>query len=567
MSFRLLIATIFLSSMSYAQVTFSSVSFSSNPTSCTNTIATVSGSHFCANYLSAGSTFSVSGNTLTINVSYTSQFICLPAIVPYTATVNLGNLNANNYNVTVNTYLDNQLSATGTSSLVVVSCCDATADFTVSPNDSACAGDVLNFTSTSTNQSSQIWFLEGSQYSTALSNSLPFDTAGTFDVSLVVTGTSCTDTATQSIFISDFPDASLGADTMICDGSTATFTAPTGQGTYVWSTGWTGASESLNAIGSLSITITNEVGCASSDTVSVTGLVPNPQPDLGGDIEKCPQDTLTITAPGNWQVVQWFNNDTMPSIDWPFLGTVWVKVSDNNGCIGLDTIEITEYEIDTLEIEHVPNLCGETVLFTSVPYNYYQWSLGAFLDSLPVNQSDTFSVTVTDQNGCQQSDDIIITLLPVPAVDLGPDTNLCGVTSLTLSPGVSGSGYLWSDGSTTPTINVSSPGTYSVSVTNTSGCTGTDAVKVEKCVGIETIADGQILVYPNPSNGFVTIELLNNEYLNSKLEVYSVSGQLIRTESISNQLFQLDLKSVDRGVYFFIISNNKSTKAASIVIE
>ncbi|SEW44676.1 gliding motility-associated C-terminal domain-containing protein [Chitinophaga sp. YR573] len=70
-----------------------------------------------------------------------------------------------------------------------------------------------------------------------------------------------------------------------------------------------------------------------------------------------------------------------------------------------------------------------------------------------------------------------IVVMPVLAVDLGNDKEICGGTTLMLDAGSPGNRYLWNTGATTQTISVTTSGTYSVTVTN-GGCSATDMIKV-----------------------------------------------------------------------------------------
>lgn len=83
----------------------------------------------------------------------------------------------------------------------------------------------------------------------------------------------------------------------------------------------------------------------------------------------------------------------------------------------------------------------------------------------------------TPVEGC---DSIIITHLSVnnPVVNLGPNTAICSGSVLTLNAGNPGATYVWSTGATTQTINVTTAGTYSVTITDLAGCTATDAITI-----------------------------------------------------------------------------------------
>ncbi|PXX88909.1 hypothetical protein DF185_23475, partial [Marinifilum breve] len=95
-----------------------------------------------------------------------------------------------------------------------------------------------------------------------------------------------------------------------------------------------------------------------------------------------------------------------------------------------------------------------------------------------VSTSGNYSVVVTDGNGCSSTDDVNVTVHPNPTVDLGADQETCAGNTITLDAGNSGATYLWSNGSTTQTITVSTSGNYSVVVTDGNGCSATDDVNV-----------------------------------------------------------------------------------------
>ncbi len=100
-------------------------------------------------------------------------------------------------------------------------------------------------------------------------------------------------------------------------------------------------------------------------------------------------------------------------------------------------------------------------LITSTPGIY---ELSSLTDGL--NNPGTFSGSVE------------VTEAPEPALDLGPDIAICeGDSTYTLDAGLFDS-YLWNDGSTGRTLEVTSEGTYSVTVSNAEGCTATDYVNV-----------------------------------------------------------------------------------------
>ncbi len=110
----------------------------------------------------------------------------------------------------------------------------------------------------------------------------------------------------------------------------------------------------------------------------------------------------------------------------------------------------------------------------------YQWSTGATTQTISVNATGQYIVTVTGVTTCNtnvQYDTVNVHIVPAVSVNLGNDTTLCTGQNLTLDAGNAGSGYSWSNGATTQTINVSVGGTYSVTVT-AGTCTDVDTITV-----------------------------------------------------------------------------------------
>ena len=83
-------------------------------------------------------------------------------------------------------------------------------------------------------------------------------------------------------------------------------------------------------------------------------------------------------------------------------------------------------------------------------------------------------------NNCTATDDIVVTVNPLPTIDLGADTTLiCAGTSETLDAGTGFDSYLWSDGSTAQTLSATTAGTYNVTGTDANGCTASDSMVID----------------------------------------------------------------------------------------
>lgn len=125
----------------------------------------------------------------------------------------------------------------------------------------------------------------------------------------------------------------------------------------------------------------------------------------------------------------------------------------------------------------------------------------------------TFTVTLyaIDSMSCNIIDSMFldITVLPLPVVNLGNDTTICGPVNQTLNATSAGCTYLWSTGATTATINVNAAGTYYVTIDN-GACTATDTINISTFsipdIGSDTsICQGQNLTLDagHPGSNYV----------------------------------------------------------------
>ncbi|MFC4233244.1 beta strand repeat-containing protein [Parasediminibacterium paludis] len=115
---------------------------------------------------------------------------------------------------------------------------------------------------------------------------------------------------------------------------------------------------------------------------------------------------------------------------------------------------------------------GGSVTLTASSGSSYLWSTGETTASINVSTSGSYTVTVTNTNGCSATSSattVTVNPLPTPTITTGGATTFCAGGSVTLTAS-SGSSYLWSTGATTASINVSNSGNYSVTVTNSNGC-------------------------------------------------------------------------------------------------
>lgn len=110
----------------------------------------------------------------------------------------------------------------------------------------------------------------------------------------------------------------------------------------------------------------------------------------------------------------------------------------------------------------------------------YRWQDGSTAQTLLAQQPGWYWVEATSAAGCTMRDSLRVSALPLPTVELGPDTVVCVGQALTLRSRRSQAGlrYRWSNGTTGATLMVTAPAVYWLQVTNAAGCSQRDSIRV-----------------------------------------------------------------------------------------
>ncbi|HEX7708971.1 MAG TPA: FG-GAP-like repeat-containing protein [Thermoanaerobaculia bacterium] len=316
----------------------------------------------------------------------------------------------------------------------------------------------------------------------ATTQSIAVTASGSYGVTVTnAHGCSATSAAT-SVTVSEAaptPSISASGPTTFCEGGSVTLSAPAGY-TYLWSNGATTQSIAATASGSYSVTVTNANGCSATSeptNVTVSEATPTPSISASGPTAFCQGGSVTLTASAGYTYL-WSNGATTQSIAVTASGSYSVAVTNANGCIA--TSEPTSVTVSeaaptpSISASGPTTFCegGSVTLTAPAGYSYF-WSNGATTQSILVSSTGGYSVTVTNANGCSAtSEPTTITVSeapPTPSISASGPTAFCPGGSVTLTAPV-GYTYLWSNGATTRSIQVTSTGTYTVTVTNAGGC-------------------------------------------------------------------------------------------------
>ena len=205
------------------------------------------------------------------------------------------------------------------------------------------------------------------------------------------------------IQINQPPIINLGADTSFCSGQSVVFSPGNGYIRYVWQNNSTAATFSANAAGLYWVEIEDANHCKARDSIRVISLYPAPAVNLGTDTSICVGQQIIFQAGGGYANYTWQDNTHASSITASQAGWYWVQVTNNTGCVGIDSIRIIAI-LDT-PANFIPSTIGiclntPNTVRTNTPFSQYLWSDGSRNDSLVIINTGDYWVRVTDANQC-----------------------------------------------------------------------------------------------------------------------------------------------------------------------
>jgi len=299
-------------------------------------------------------------------------------------------------------------------------------------------------------------------------------------------------------------DFSISIDYEINDSTSVTLTAVPEGGepeiTYLWNNGDISQSIVVTEFDTYSVIATDGNGCTASIDFTVTpdttntpcaGFNATITEDVGSNSSYLNAEANGGTGPYTYE---WSTNEVGQFIEVDIPGDYTVTITDAEGCVSTSTYTyvqgggLCDYEVS---IQLVSNpASGDTSLYVVIdsagvgPFTY-EWNTGDDTESIIVTQFGIYTVTVTDANGC------VFTLTYLYEGSVGCnnfDVNIAvypDSTSTLVSLSADATGgefpytYMWSNGELTPVIAVEeNTGSYTVTVTDASGCEEEDTVQI-----------------------------------------------------------------------------------------
>ena len=353
--------------------------------------------------------------------------------------------------------------------------------------------------------------------------------AGTYTV-VVTDGENCT--AETSVVItqpavlvpntSSTPQMASGVN----DGTaTASPTGGTSGYTYNWSNTETTQTIIDLAPGTYTVTVTDANGCTAVQSTTVNAFNCAMAATIAGTQISCfgannGTAEVSLTGANDPVTYVWSNGSNTQSVDDLAPGTYTVEVTDATNCASVLSIAISQ----PTELQANASSTNETSAGandgtgTAVPAGgtspyTYAWSNGEEMQTVNNLAPGTYSVIVTDANGCTDVQSVVVNAYNCTAVAQAVISNAScpggndGQVSLTMTGGTEPFSYEWSNGATTPTAEDLAAGTYTVIVTDANGCILSDSYAVSDVDNTAPVITAQNTTLALNANGTVSATL------------------------------------------------------------
>ena len=195
-------------------------------------------------------------------------------------------------------------------------------------------------------------------------------------------------------------------------------------------------------------------------------------PDATFSISTTGCDSAILTAHAAIGIYNWSTSDTSRVVSVFTSNNYSLNVTSSAGCSNASYQYIELHDSPSPSISGSLTFCdgNSTSLNSNSGYSVYNWSTNETTQAITVNNPGLYSVTVTDSFGCHGHDSVTVTMNPLPHPIIVGDTMFCRNGFTTLDAGNGYLHYYWSNSESSQSIDVNTPGIYSVVVTDLNGC-------------------------------------------------------------------------------------------------
>jgi hypothetical protein len=363
--------------------------------------------------------------------------------------------------------------------------------------------------------------------------------------------------------INPLPSVNLGGQATLCSGNSLTLNATNTGSTYLWSTGATSPTISVNSAGTYQVAVTNS--CGTTTDAIIVQIKNSPVVNLGPDATICLNSALQLNAGNSDATYLWSTGATTAAISVVTPGTYSATVTNACGS-NTDSITISNKPQISVNLGVNLGLCqGKSIVLNAANAGAtYLWNTGATTQSITVTTPGNYTVGVN--NGCGTVSDQI-SIYDGSFIVKAPD-QIINLGSAAVLNAFGGNSYTWSTGQITPSITVSpiSNTTYTVTATNIYGCQSVVQVNVIISGTLDSntpdYESASLQYYPNPVTDFLHV---NYSETIKKVELHNLLGQSVLVVYPNELKTVLNINHLNAATYFMIVSTDTKRKVFKVI--
>ncbi len=358
--------------------------------------------------------------------------------------------------------------STESSTIEITASAEIDLSITASLGDQFCANEMNTLTATAGYD--YVWSNDGT------TQTIDVQESGVYTVT-VTDDNGCTQVEEIQVNVLDTPIATIEETNLVICSGESTILSATGGDSYLWSNGDTSSSIEVNEAGNYSVTVTLENGCSDVSEITITdGGNLNPIIESTNGQQIC-EGTSTELIVSEATAYLWEDGTKTQSITVDQEGLYMVTVTNEVGCTSTAQIQVGILDGPNGQISGSSSLCNNSNIELTATGGSYLWNTSETTDKITISEAGTYTVTVTNDNGCTQVIEHIVTNSPnlSPTISANPDVICTGESTVLTATG--GTIFEWSTEATTQEITVDA-GNYSVTVTDENGCSGSTDINI-----------------------------------------------------------------------------------------
>ena len=398
--------------------------------------------------------------------------------------------------------LANEVSST-LSIYQVNTCATAAGAVVAAASNSFCVGASTTLSIPGSLGSSYQWLLNGQPIIGEISTQLTATQAGSYSVMVNSLSLACSDTSLiKVITTTPAPIVSASIDQSVCSGSAVTLNG-SGALTYAWNNGVTNAVSFIpTTTATYTVTGTDLQGCINTATTTVTV---NALPIVSASIDQSVCSGSAVTLNGSGALTYAWNNGVTNAVSFipTTTATYTVTGTDLQGCINSATTTVTVNALPIVSAGVDTSICiGQSLVLMGNGAQTYLWNNGAvngqsFIPSSSLN----YTLIGTNEFGCENQDEILITVNSLPTINAGSNATICEGESIVIQA-TGALTYTWDNGAPNGAVIYPSfpSNLYNVIGVDANNCqdSATLLVTVNPLPVVNTISDTVVCDYNLP---------------------------------------------------------------------